>query len=202
MRILVVPTSKHGGTAEIGRAIARRMRASGIDIDVSQPGYADVLSRYDGFIIGSAVYEGAWLPEATTFIERFADELRERPVWLFSSGLLQGSDGLAAEPDAALTEHLDTRHVLKALRPRSHQLFGGRLRVEDLDLPARSIAAWVGLTDVDVRDWDAIDAWVDTIIEFLRERRSAEHEVTSGPNAWLSEERCLHEGAPSRSRQT
>ena len=41
---------------------------------------------YDGFIIGSAAYQGRWLSEATRLVRQHREVLASRPVWLFSSG--------------------------------------------------------------------------------------------------------------------
>ena len=61
MRVLIVPASRHGGTAEIGRAMASALRRRGFDVDVSQPEHLHDLGHYGAAIIGSGLYLGDWL---------------------------------------------------------------------------------------------------------------------------------------------
>ena len=162
MRVLVVPASKHGATAEIGRAIARRLRANGLDVDVSQPEHLFDLSPYGAFVLGSALYLGKWLDRALHLVDEHADAIRARPTWLFSSGPLG-----EAKPDEPI--HPDAlEHLLATTGAIEHRLFGGRLELERLGRTDRFIAKWVGATDGDHRDWDEIDAWVDEIAATLR----------------------------------
>jgi hypothetical protein len=65
--------------------------------------------------LGSAVYLGRWLPSARWVARRFEAQLRERPVWLFSSGPVTLS---AIEADAspmhadALVERTGALHTI------------------------------------------------------------------------------------------
>ncbi|MGF1598020.1 MAG: flavodoxin domain-containing protein [Acidimicrobiales bacterium] len=161
MRVLVSPASRHGGTAQIGRAIATTLRDLGVDVDVTQPEDVVDLTCYDGFVIGSALYLGSWLPAACAFVDDNAQALRRRPTWLFSSGPLGAAT--PAEPvDAREIERLvDTTDA------RSHHLFGGRLELARLSRSDRFIAEWAGAVDGDYRDWDEIETWAADIAASL-----------------------------------
>lgn len=161
MRVLISPASKHGGTAEIGRAIARELRKRGIDVDVTQPEDIYDLDRYEGFVIGSALYMGSWLPNARRFVEDHRDAISRKPTWLFSSGPL-GSKRPAEPIHADLLEHL-----LMATGAREHRLFGGRVELERLSRPERFVARWVGVQDGDHREWDDIERWTAAIASSL-----------------------------------
>jgi menaquinone-dependent protoporphyrinogen oxidase len=43
-------------------------------------------ASFDAVVLGSAVYAGRWLDPARQYAALYADVLRARPVWLFSSG--------------------------------------------------------------------------------------------------------------------
>ncbi len=159
MRVLVIPASKYGGTAEIGRAIARTLRDCGVDVDVSQPEDIHDLSHYQGFVIGSALYMGKWLPQADTFVDEHADTLRRLPTWLFSSGPLG-----AKKPSEPLRPEVRA-HLMELAGAIEHRLFGGRLEMHRLNRSDRFIAHWVGIEDSDHREWDEIEAWARTIAE-------------------------------------
>lgn len=161
MRVLISPASKHGGTAEIGRAIASVLRDRGIDADVTQPEDIHDLGRYEGFVIGSALYMGSWLPNARQFVEEHRDGIARKPTWLFSSGPL-GSSRPAEPIHADLLEQL-----ISDTGAREHRLFGGRLELERLSRPERFVARWVGAQDGDHREWDDIERWTAAIANSL-----------------------------------
>ncbi len=168
MRVLVSPASKHGGTAEIGRSIARILRTQGIDVDVAQPQDVHDLSHYEGFVLGSALYMGAWIPAATIFVDEHADALRDSPTWLFSSGPLGD-----AKPEEPI--HPDRlEHLIATAGARDHRMFSGRLELSRLGRTERFVARWVGAIDGDYREWDEIEAWASGIAMQLLDHSSTE----------------------------
>lgn len=161
MRVVVIPASKYGGTAEIGRAIATTLRERGIDVDVSQPEHLFDLSPYAAHIIGSGLYLGKWLKRAVEFVESNQAALREKPTWLFSSGPLD-----AKTPKTPANQGSIER-LMAASDALDHQLFGGRLDIERLERTERMLAKLIGASNSDFRDWDRIAAWVNGIADQL-----------------------------------
>ncbi len=161
MRVLVVPASRHGGTAEIGRAMARTLRDEGLEVDVAQPDQMFNLSPYDAHIIGSALYFGRWLESAHIFVEEHAAEIRARPTWLFSSGPI-GS----ATPERPMGDGV-VEQLLELTGAVDHRLFGGRIELDRLPTAERFLARWVGATDGDYRDWLEIADWTRSIASIL-----------------------------------
>ena len=157
MRVLVMPASKHGGTAEIGRAIATALRAEGIDVDVSQPEHMLNPSIYDGFVLGSAIYLGKWLERAAEFVDEYRDVIRRKPTWLFSSGPLGDS-----KPDEPIRQDV-IDDLMTLTGAREHRLFSGRIRFDDLGRSERFVARWVGVEEGDYREWDLIKSWTAQI---------------------------------------
>ena len=161
MRVLIVPASRFGGTAEIGRAMATTLRAEGFDVDVSQPDQMFNLSPYGAHIIGSSLYFGDWLESAVTFVEEHGREIRSKPTWLFSSGPF----GSATPAEPVRADVVD--RLLSLTGAVEHRLFGGRLELDRLPTKERFMARWVGAEDCDHRDWDEIAAWTSTIAATL-----------------------------------
>ncbi len=68
MTVLVAYASKHGSTQGIAERIAEKLRQLGKEAEarpveeVSDPG------SYEAFVIGSAIYYGSWLKEATEWV--------------------------------------------------------------------------------------------------------------------------------------
>ena len=153
MHILVTASSKHGATDEVADAIAKRLEAAGFTVDRVAP--ADVTT-----VVGSAVYILQWMPEAHDFMERFKDDLRDKPVWAFSVGMNgvpkhSEQDGNRVGP---LLTHVNCREL---------RTFPGRYKPELLSLRERSVARLAGVVEGDFRDWAAIDAWADDIAAAL-----------------------------------
>jgi menaquinone-dependent protoporphyrinogen oxidase len=118
------------------------------------------LDPYDAVVLGSAVYMGRWLPEAADFAERHRSALRDRQVWLFSSGPL-GDPPIPAGQAAQLPP------LIERLGAQEHRTFAGALRDEGLGLKEHLIVKVVKAPYGDFRDWAAIDSWADEIAHAL-----------------------------------
>jgi len=161
VRVLIIPASRHGGTAEIGRAMATVLRGQGLDVDVSQPEHLFDLSPYGAAIIGSGLYLGDWLGPAKAFVDDHAEALRRIPCWLFSSGPLGD-----AAPEEPIGDEIVER-LIEQTAASEHRLFGGRLELDRLSRTERYIARWVGVGDGDHRAFDEIEAWTTSIADAL-----------------------------------
>jgi menaquinone-dependent protoporphyrinogen oxidase len=125
MRLLVTAASRHGSTAEIATELAKALRGAlpGIGVDVVPPTRVGDLADYDAVVLGSAVYFGRWLSEARCLVTSHAQELRSRPVWLFSSGPV-------GDPSLPATEPADAAELAAAIGAREHVVFPGALHRE------------------------------------------------------------------------
>jgi menaquinone-dependent protoporphyrinogen oxidase len=165
---LIVVASKHGATAEIGTALARALadsdvgRAAGLEA-VSLP----VEQRpdpvpYDAVVLGSAVYVGRWLEPARQYAAAHVANLRDRPVWLFSSGPI-------GEPPFPTDEPHDVGALIALTGARGHRVFPGRLEKNRLSFGERAMVTAMRAPVGDFRDWDAVRAWAEEIaVELVR----------------------------------
>lgn len=158
MPILVTYASKHGSTQDIAERIAATLRRLGHEVIVQPVHAVENPAAYEAVILGSAVYFGSWLKEATAFVRRHRDELAAHPVWLFSSGPL--GDTPAADPKE-LTE------FQAAIHPHGHRTFVGSLDRRNLSFTERMIVKAVKAPDGDFRDWDDINTWAESIAQAL-----------------------------------
>lgn len=156
MRILVTVASRHGGTSEIGAVIAEALVEAGHDVDQLDPADVALVDQYDAVIIGSAVYNGRWLPEARELADRAATPLSHRPVWLFSSGL-------ATQPASAANSPTEMRDLRERVAARTHRSFAGRLDRSVLSFAERTIIAAARGKEGDHRDLGAARAWGESI---------------------------------------
>ncbi|MDQ6644867.1 MAG: flavodoxin domain-containing protein, partial [Chloroflexota bacterium] len=96
MAVLVAYASKHGSTQGIAERISEKLQQLGKEAEVRPVDAVEDPGSYEALVIGSAIYYGSWLKEATEWVRRNQAILAERPVWLFSSGPL-GSEVQDAE---------------------------------------------------------------------------------------------------------
>lgn len=163
MRILITAASKHGSTTEIAQALAKRLESYGHELTLTAPGDVPSVADFDAVVLGSAVYITQWMPVAHDFVKRFGEELRERPFWAFSVGMSgvpkhQPQDPMRIGP---VMEHVDAV---------DHKTFPGRYKPELLTLRERSIGRLAGAIEGDFRDWEAVDAWADSINDYLAQQ--------------------------------
>lgn len=157
MRMIVASASKHGSTEGIAEAIAERLHQLGNDAAAARVGDVDNLDGVDAVVLGSAIYAGSWMKEATEFADANAEILSDLPVWLFSSGPLGTEVHDEEEQPRQLAE------LTRKLRPRGHRVFFGALDIGKLGFGERMMVKAVKAPEGDFRDWVAISEWADEI---------------------------------------
>ena len=163
MNALITTASKHGSTAEIGRAIGEVLLEHGIETEVLAPEALTSLDGYDVAVLGSAVYAGHWMKSMRVFADSFAEELLARPVWLFSSGPI----GDPPKPDE---DPVDVAAVMEATGALGHAVFAGKIDRSRLGFGERAIVSALKVPEGDFRDWDEIRRWAKGIVEELQLR--------------------------------
>ena len=159
MRVLVAYGSKMGGTAGIAELVGDALTDAGFQADVRPVAEVSRLDRYDAVVIGGALYTGHWHRQARRFVRRHTDTLRERPVWLFSSGPLNGSAVEEIPPVPQVEE------LARTIGARGHVTFGGRLPADAKGFPASAMAR---THTGDWRDPERIRGWAaDVAMELL-----------------------------------
>ncbi len=161
MTVLVAYASKHGSTQGIAERIAEMLRQMGKEVEARPVEAVENTGSYEAFVIGSAVYYGSWLKEATEWVHRNQAVLAQRPVWLFSSGPL-GTEVKDAEPQPK-----EMAEFQQAIRPRDERIFFGALDHNRLSFAERMVLKAVRAPEGDFRDWQAIDAWAESIARDL-----------------------------------
>jgi menaquinone-dependent protoporphyrinogen oxidase len=165
MNVLVTAASRQGATYEIAEAIGRVLRERGFDSTISRPEQVDDVTGYDAVVIGSAIYTGHWLEPANDFARRFAHELAQRPVWLFSSGPV--GDPRRKLVQKMTADPLELPSVLAQTHARGHRILAGRLAGDHLAGAQRlSLLIFRGLQG-DWRDWAEIERYATAIADAL-----------------------------------
>ena len=169
MTVLVAAASNHGATDEIAARIGADLAECGLDVEVKKLEEVSELGRYEAFVLGSAIYLGTWLEEARSFVDAHAEELAQRPTWLFASGSITGDPPVDDDPNAVrvgLAESLvETTHA------HEHKLFAGKLDRRKLGFAEKWAVRMARAREGDHRDWHAIDDWAASIARELLQHR-------------------------------
>jgi menaquinone-dependent protoporphyrinogen oxidase len=161
-RVLVAYGTKNGSTAGIAEIIGTTLLEEGIAADVRPAGQVDSVAGYDAVVLGGALYAGQWHRDARRFARRHAKNIETRPVWLFSSGPLDGSadsTDIPPVPQAA--------RAVTSLHARAHVTFGGQLTEAAKGFIAKAIVRKGH--GGDFRNPQRIQAWSRGIAAELRE---------------------------------
>jgi menaquinone-dependent protoporphyrinogen oxidase len=158
MRVLVSAATKYGATAEIAAAIAEVLDEHGLEATMLPPEQVERVDGYDAVVVGSAVYAGHWLKPARELVERHADALAGRPVYLFSSGPV-------GDPPKPEEDPVDVADLLATIGAREHRIFAGKLVRKQLSFPERAIVSALRVPEGDFRDWTEIHQWAAGIAD-------------------------------------
>ena len=157
--VLIAAATRHGCTTEIAGAIRNQLSQAGFDVDVAVPRLLTSLERYDAVLLGSPLYGGRWLPAARKFAQLHSEKLQTLPVWLFSVGI-------SPEPPKGECS-TDVARMRDLTGASEHELFAGKLDRSALRIPERALVRAVGAMDGDYRDWAAVSAWTEDVVEAI-----------------------------------
>ncbi len=158
-KILIAYASKCGSTGEVAEAIGKTLCEQGASVDVKPAKDVISLDGYSRVIIGSAVRMGQWLPAATNFVKAQQAALEKVPTAIFSvhTGNI-GDDEASHQARVAYTVP-----VRQLITPQAEAFFAGKMELAKLSFLDRMIIKAMKGQDEDLRDWDAIRAWTETV---------------------------------------
>lgn len=192
MRILIAYGSKLGGTEGIARTIGDTLTQLGHRVDILPANTVDGLDVWDAVVVGGALYIFRWQKHAKRFVNRHIDELKQMPVWFFSSGPVDDSAKKSDIPPVKQVSKLMAR-----VQARGHKTFGGRLAPDAQGFMAQNLVkrGMVG----DFRDMDQVRQWTSEVEAELSklqmpERRPVSMQRGYGPMRRLSIALCLFTG--------
>ena len=172
MKILVGYATGKGSTCGVAERIAIRLRSAGHVADIHTAAQLPNPGEYDAVVLGSAIHNGQWLPEAAGAVERRSPGLLGRTAWAFSVSSVGATSSLIA---ARLARFLRPRtpvpKAVQALRRsadvRGHRFFAGSIVPGDWPGFGRVVFRLMGGRYGDARDWADIDDWADGIARAL-----------------------------------
>ena len=167
-RVLVAYASAQGSTAEIARAIGDRLTRAGCVAEVRDVRMVETIHRYDAVVLGSAIHNASWLAPALAFASRHSEQLKTRPVWVFSVSSLGETSSFFGPRVSRFMKFVrkggETKWMAdlqRELHPRSHRNFAGAVARGDRGRAGDVFLRVFGGTFGDHRDWADIHAWAD-----------------------------------------
>ena len=132
---------------------------------------------YGALVIGSSVYMGHWMKEASELVMRNRDALSSQSIWMFSSGPLSNN---ASVNDPKL-EPKEIAEFREAITPRDHRIFFVAFDRKKLGFKDRMVtmmpAARALFPEGDFRNWSDIEAWASNIARGLETLYTKKEEV-------------------------
>jgi menaquinone-dependent protoporphyrinogen oxidase len=153
--ILVAYASKSGVTVEVAQAVGYALNQRGQLVDVKPVNDVMRLDGYRGIVLGSAIRDGHWLPEAMAFLHRFHPELYVIPTAIFTVHLFNLDDS----PISKSNRSGYTQPVHALIRPVAEAFFAGKLEKARLGFLDKVQVTVMEEPDQDRIDWGAIRAW-------------------------------------------
>ena len=160
-KILITYATRTGSTAEVAEAIAKILREQGAQVDLTPMQEVTNLTSYDAVVVGSAIQNRQWLPEAMEFVQANRHALSQKRAAMFTLCMtLAMRDGEKYRPDVMAW----LAPVRSMVRPVSEGLFAGVLDIPRIpsfsDRLKFRISVLFGVwSQGDHRDWDAINLW-------------------------------------------
>ena len=153
--ILLAYATRYGSTQEVAETITAALRQAGLEVDIQPMREVKTLDSYDAVVLGAAIYNAKWHPDAHQFLSQYQEALRQRPVVIFTLGPLTSGAAPMRNSHRQLDKELGQYPWLK---PVALEMFVGKLDPSKLGFFER-----LGSTASDHRDWEAIRAWANAL---------------------------------------
>jgi menaquinone-dependent protoporphyrinogen oxidase len=152
--ILLAYATRYGSTREVAETVTAALREAGLEVDSQPMQDVKTLDRYAAVVLGAAIYNARWHPDAHHFLSQHQETLRQQPVVIFALGPLSTGDAAMLRSRRQLAKELEKYPWLK---PVAVEVFVGKLDPAKLGFFERFQPA------SDHRDWNAIRAWANAL---------------------------------------
>lgn len=169
IKILVAYASRTGSTAGVAEEVGKILSGHGFQVDVLEMQKVNDISVYQAVVLGSAIQNRQWLPEAVEFVRTHQSDLAAKPCAMFTLCLtLTMKNGESFRP--AIMDWIAP--VRRVVHPVSEGLFPGVLDISKIpgagDRLKFRISVLFGVwKEGDHRDWDAVRSWAGGLAQKL-----------------------------------
>jgi menaquinone-dependent protoporphyrinogen oxidase len=144
----------------VAQAIGQALANNGATVDVRHINNVSDLSAYRAVVLGSAIRQGKWLPEAKKFVEAHQQALSRVPTAYFTVCMTLSEDTEENRRKAAA--YLEP--VRQILKPVEEGFFAGKMDYGQLGFVERlMVERVVHVPQGDFRNWTAIQTWAQAL---------------------------------------
>jgi len=159
-KILVAYASKCGSTGQVAQAIGQALANAGATVDVRPLNKVSDLSAYRAVVLGSAIRQAKWLPEAAKFVAAHQPALSRVPTAYFTVCMTLSED--TEESRRKVVTYLEP--VRQILKPVEEGFFAGKMDYGQLGFVERlMVERVVHVPQGDFRNWTAIQTWAQAL---------------------------------------
>ncbi len=162
--ILVTYATRYGSTQEVAEKVAATLRENGLAVDVQPAKQVRSLAGYRAVVLGAPLYIGSWLKDAQRFLAQHQAALTALPVAVFTLGPVR----VGEKPEEVRVQMDRELARYPWLKPVAVEMFGGKYDPATMHFPDTLLAVIPGSPlykspATDLRDWDAIRTWADSV---------------------------------------
>lgn len=161
---LLTYATAHGSTAEISQRIKTILESKSISTELLPVDKVADLSKYSNVIIGSAIINVAWLPEAQSFLHNNLSALSKMPVWAFSVGTPHIGPRFW-RMDKEDEEKMMREDIEKDVKLKGHTLFLGKFQKNHFPFLMRLFWSCTGGSYGEFRNWSEIETWANGVAD-------------------------------------
>ncbi len=166
--VLITYATRFGSTQEVAEKIAASLGEAGFVVDVKPIQEVQGLDGYAAVILGAALYNAHWHPDAHQFLTQHKTDLMQRPVAIFSLGPISAGSAAMKNSRRQLDEDLEKYPWLK---PVAMEMFAGKY---DPTKPGMGFFYRL-LPTRDYRNWTTIAAWASALPALLTHAEILRH---------------------------
>jgi menaquinone-dependent protoporphyrinogen oxidase len=162
-KVLIAYATSYGSTREVAERVGEVLAERGVGTTVRAAKDVDSLDGVSAVVLGGALYFFRLHKDARRFLSRHREVLKDLPVAVFAMGPFNDTE----KEFAGARGHLDRSLRKHAwLKPALVQIFGGKFDPKGLKFP-HSNPGMKQMPASDIRDWDAIRAWAESLPQVL-----------------------------------
>jgi len=163
-KVLIAFATNYGSTREVAETIAATLRDRGLVVDILPFREIRALTGYSAIAMGAPLVRYSLHKDLHAFLSRNRQALVKIPIALFALGPVH--DPYDAKEWQGSQEQLDKESSeFSWLTPITVKLFGGKFDPALLRFPLNKMAGSEPASDI--RDWNAIRAWAESLLEKL-----------------------------------
>ena len=163
--ILLTYATTSGSTQEVAEKIAETLRERGLVVDCRPIRQVKTLDGYSAVVLGAPLYMFHWHKDALGFLSKNRTFLTTLPIAVFALGPFHVDEKEFTDARATLDKELVK---YPWLAPVAIEMFGGKFDPKALHFPYNLIPALKNMPPSDARDWDAIRAWANSLVDKLQ----------------------------------